>query len=40
MGTLTEFERFVDTTIRSLFKRLDEFVDDGKDVICYLAAVL
>ncbi|ODM20225.1 hypothetical protein SI65_03278 [Aspergillus cristatus] len=30
MSTLTEFEPFVDTTIRNLFKRLDEFVENEK----------
>lgn len=31
MSTLTEFEPFVDTTIHTLFKRLDEFVAQKKE---------
>ena len=38
MSTLTEFEPFVDSTIRTLFGRLDEFVDGGK--VCDIAAWL
>lgn len=30
MSTLTEFEPFVDSTIRSLFVKLDEFVASRK----------
>ncbi|XHF97869.1 hypothetical protein AWENTII_001444 [Aspergillus wentii] len=38
MSTLTEFEPFVDNTIQSLFRRLDEFADDGK--VCDIATWL
>lgn len=35
MSNLTEFEPFVDSTIRTLFARLDEFVERGK--VCDIA---
>lgn len=38
MSTLTEFEPFVDKTIATLFKRLDEFVI--KDQVCDIAVWL
>lgn len=38
MSTLTEFEPFVDKTIHTFFKRLDEFVDDHK--VCDIATWL
>ncbi|KAJ6115575.1 hypothetical protein N7523_005992 [Penicillium sp. IBT 18751x] len=38
MSTLTEFEPFVDTIIHTLFRRLDEFVVQGK--VCDISAWL
>lgn len=38
MSTLTEFEPFVDNTIRTMFGRLDEFVEKGQ--VCDIAAWL
>lgn len=38
MSTLTEFEPFVDNTIHTLFRRLDEFVVQGK--VCDIAVWL
>ncbi|RJE19637.1 Cytochrome P450 [Aspergillus sclerotialis] len=38
MSTLTEFEPFVDSTIRSLFARFDEFVERGE--VCDIATWL
>lgn len=38
MSTLTEFEPFVDKTIHTFFKRMDEFADDKK--VCDIAAWL
>lgn len=38
MSTLTEFEPFVDKTIQTFFKRMDEFVNDKK--ACDIAAWL
>lgn len=38
MSTLTEFEPFVDKTIATLFKRLDEFVN--KNQVCDIAVWL
>lgn len=38
MSTLTEFEPFVDKTIQTLFKKLDEFVT--RNEICDIAVWL
>ena len=38
MSTLKEFEPFVDTTIHTLFKRLDEFVAHNQ--VCDIATWL